>query len=283
MFKKVFACLLGILLLAGCNLPNRPINTTPTPDSVGTQVSQLLTRQPTLTVVQPTPAPSMTNAPSATPPQATETTAPPPTQSGPTPTSPTGDPKTSLGQPTWRDTLDTGKGWYLYETDQTKVAVDNGALALTGINANGWLGWSLTFTKPSQNFYIEGVFQPQTCSGADLYGLVFRAPDTDSGYFFGVTCDGKYNFHARNFKDDSDIVIAEMTPNSAIQPGAGTTNRLGVLANGDKITLYANGTSLKEFTDTTFKDKGYFGAFIAANNTAGFTTRMDEISLWQLP
>ena len=66
---------------------------------------------------------------------------------------------------------------------------------------SGWMGWSLTFSQKPQNFYLDAVFTPQTCSGADVYGLVFRAPDTESGYFFGVTCDGRYNLRSRDFGD----------------------------------------------------------------------------------
>jgi hypothetical protein len=271
------------LLLAGCNLPTQSMQT-PTPaeaDAVATQVSQLLTANPTFTVEQPsaTPAPSQTPEPAASPtPQAEATGAP-----APTATLISGDPRSSLGEPTWRDNLDTSDSFsYLYENEGTRVSHEPGALVLTGRTPNGWLGWTLTFKQQPQNFYLEGTFNTGACSGGDMYGLVFRAPDADGGYYAGFTCDGRYNLHARDFTDGSDKQIIALTSHSAIQTGP-TTNRIGIMVNGDKIGLYANGTLLQEVTDTTFTEKGYYGPLVAGNATTDFTVRLDEILLWTLP
>ena len=291
MWNKTISIVLLIILLpalAGCNLPTGFV-AAPTTDAVATQVAQLLTAAPTFTLPAPEAAPSDTPVP-ATPtlePTAADTQAPP-TQAAPaapaaSPTFPSGDPKSGLGAPTWHNTLDTGKNFYQYENDNTRVVMENGALALTGLSSNGWLGWSLTYSHPAQNFYLEGTFIPQTCSGADMYGLVFRAPSADAGYFFGVTCDGRYNLHARDFTAGTDTNLIQLTANSAIQAGSNQVNRLGVKANGDKIALYANGILLQEITDTAFTKEGSFGALVAANDTTGFTVKMDEISLWKLP
>ncbi len=280
------------LLLTACNLPSTPIAAAPTEDVVATRVSQMLTSAPTFTApaanptaanptaaptsaAQPTTAPSATTAPAAT--------SAPSATAAPSPTTPPGDPKNSLGKPNWSDTLDGGKSFYLFDNGNTRVTLENGALVLTGQNANGWLGWSLTFSHPAQNFYMEAVFNTQTCSGADTYGLVFRAPNENAGYFYNVTCDGKYSLHARDFSKDNDSPTVDLTSNSAIHPGSNQTNRLGVMANGDKIDLYANGILMHEITDSSYTAEGDFGALIAANATAGFTVRMEEISLWKLP
>jgi hypothetical protein len=161
--------------------------------------------------------------------------------------------------------------------------MEGGALVLTGLTANGWHGWSLTYSQKPHNFRLEAVFQTGTCTGADLYGLVFRAPDGSSGYFYGVTCDGRINLHARNFEDGTDTEIVALTGASQVTAGSNQTNRLGVNISDGKIQLFANGAMVQEVNDETFKDAGYFGAFVAANETAGFTVGMDEISLWKLP
>lgn len=285
--KLLLLSILLILLLASCNLPTRQQPTaTPPEDTVATQVSQLLTANPTFTpdqlVVTLTPSETPASA-TVTPTPAAATPTTEQAQPAPTATLLAGDPRNSLGQPTWQDNLDTSSSFsYLYENEGTRVSHEPGALLLTGRTANGWTGWSLTFKQQPQNFYLEGVFKPGACSGSDMYGLVFRAPNTDAGYFYGVTCDGRYNLHARKFTDGSDEQIINLTANSAIQSGS-TTNRVGVMVNGDKLSLYANGVLLQEVTSATFKDKGYFGGFVAANNTTDFTVRLDEIMLWTLP
>jgi hypothetical protein len=274
--------LLAALLLSGCNLPTAAEPTlAPTADAVATQVSQLLTQMPTLTTqAEPenTPEPAATEAETADIP----TDTPVPTAVEPTPTLAPSGPQESLGSPSWRDTLDTGKSFYQFETENTRVTHENGRLILSGLTANGWHGWSLTFTQQPGNFYIEAAMTPQACSGSDIYGLVFRAPDVSSGYFFGVTCDGRYNLLARDFEDGMNIPLVQLTSSDAIQSGADSTNRLGIMAQGDRFALYVNGTLLREIVDANF-EKGYFGAFVAANQTPGFTVWMDEISLWNLP
>ncbi len=301
MIKKFMTTLLAILLLSACSTP-QPEVSTPTADAVATQVAQLLTTMPTATatlaegVATPTVAPSdtpQTETATSTPLAETTTTATATTATptalaatetvAPTATLASQDPKLTLGEPSWTDTLDTSKSFYLYENDNTRVAHADSALLLTGVNANGWIGWSLTYNNQPQNFYLEGVFIPQSCSGADFYGVVFRAPNANAGYFYGVTCDGRYSLHARNFEDGSGKTLIDLTENAAIQKGANQTNRLGVMVKGDKIGVYANGILLQEVTDSTFPNQGYLGAFVSANDTPGFTVKLDEISLWTLP
>lgn len=276
--SKTFRILIIFVLMqmAACNIPSKS-TATPTSDAVATQVSQLLTLMPTPT----TPIQVETVTPTVVI-FATDTSEPPlPTQTPLTP-SPTAPPIENSREPDWRDTLDGGKAFYKFENENSRVTQQDGKLILTGLTPNGWLGWSLTFSQEPRNFNLEAVMIPQACSGTDLYGLVFRAPNANSGYFFGLTCDGRFNLHRRDFEDGTDEILAELTNHPAIQPGANAVNRIGVKAEDSKIGLYANGTLLEEFTDSTYQ-QGYIGAFVAANETAGFTVWMDEISLWNLP
>ena len=284
MRRAIFLILITILILPSCNAPQVDQSTaTPTVDAVATQVAVLQTNIPAETAAATTPtvaAATATIPPSATPEQDTAT----PTSEPATATATvSGELRDTLGTPSWTDSLDSAKAFYLYENDNTRVTHENGTLILTGTAANGWHGWSLTFSRQPQNFYIEAVISTQSCSGSDLYGLVFRAPNTESGYFFGVTCDGRYDLRTMNFADGSETNLLNLSASDKITAGANQTNRLGVMAKGDKIGLYANGSLLTEVTDTTYPDQGYFGAFIAANDTAGFSVKLDEIRLWNLP
>lgn len=271
--------LLCLLLLSACNLPTGPASLpTSTPDQVATQVSLQLTNLPAEAsptaalppVASATPQPSFTPAPSLTP------------QPSPSSTANPGDPATSLGAPTWQDSLDTGKNFYLYENDNTKIEAGDGKLELTGLTANGWLGWSLTYSQPSTNFYLEGTFQTRDCSANDIYGLVFRASKDNAGYFYGVTCDGRFNLWTRDFNKYTNAEILSLRQSRSIVSGSNQTNKLGILAQGDKISLYVNGTLVTETNDATYKD-GYFGVFVAANSTPKFRVDLDRIALWKLP
>jgi hypothetical protein len=274
---RITLFILTTILLVACNMPTTPL-ATETPDAIATQVSPLLTKVPTATSTAPQAQPSATSAPETT---ATATPTPTLTNTVAVDT-PTAVPTEADDPPDWKDTLDGGKSFYKYENDNTRVTQEGGHLALTGINANGWLGWSLTFSRKPANFRLEAVFTPQSCSGSDLYGIIFRAPNANAGYFFGMTCDGRYNLHARDFENDTDTVLVNTTNAPGILTGSNQTNRLAIRADGEKISLYANDTLLQEVNDSSFSS-GSFGAFVAANETTGFTAWLEEISLWNIP
>lgn len=281
--RKIIAFIsLGALLLSACSVLQPTVTEpTPTQDAVATQVTLLLTTMPTATM----PLPTATTAPIATLPA--ETSTPEAAASTPTtaasPTADASDPKLSLGEPHWTNNLDSSEVFYLFENEGTRVTHENSALVLTGRQANGWLGYSLTFSQQPINFYLEAEFETQTCAGTDVYGLVFRAPDTEAGYFYGITCDGQYYLRVINFKDGTNRPLINLTEGEGIQTGSNQANRLGVMANGERIGLYVNGSLQQEVTDATFTNQGYFGAFVAANQTVGFTVRLDDVSLWNLP
>jgi len=280
---RISLLILLSVALTACNLPTS-LSATATPDAIATQVSLLLTQAPAIEGAAASPnAATSTAAPTITNPPAPTATVEPPTPTiAPPAATMTSTPTEASDPPDWTDSLDGGKAFYKYENDNTRVTQAGGHLALTGLNANGWLGWSLTFSRKPGNFRLEAVFTTQACSGTDIYGLMFRAPNANMGYFFGITCDGRYSLHVRDFENDTDTMLINTATATGIIAGSYQTNRLGIHAEGEKISLYANGTLLQQINDTTYS-AGNFGAFVAANETPGFTVWMEEISLWNIP
>lgn len=277
MQKIVPFILVVSLILAGCNLPtNAEALPTPTTDLVATEVSALLTAQPTQ---QPTLPPQPTLTPMTVPTMTLEPATPTVTAQ-PSPTTVAGDPAVTYGQPTWTDALDNAKNFYLYENDNTKVEEETGSLALVGRNANGWLGWSLTYAQQPANFYGEMTFITRDCASNDLYGMVFRANKENAGYFYGMTCDGKISLYTRDFNNNTNAELLSAQSAPSALTGSNQTNRLGVQATGSKLSLYVNGVLAAEVNDSTYAS-GYLGAFIAANQTAGFRVDLDTVKLWK--
>jgi hypothetical protein len=291
MRKYIIYAILGFTLLSGCI--SAPKAATPSQSQIDTQVAIILTRAatetveptlvPTLPPLTATPAPPQsTSTATAIPTTAPTATSTPvtPTQVPPTPTTPATDPKLSLGKPTWTDNFQTGKSFGMMDTDETKVEALNGHLYLTAKNANGFHGWTMSI-REIQNFYLEATFKTGDCSGKDRYGLVFRSPTTfDKGYFFGVTCDGNFDF--RRWDTDGFTVINDYSKSSSISTGSNQVNRLGVMAKGNNFTFYVNGNQVGSATDDTFTDSGTFGMFIASLNTENLTIEADEIAYWKL-
>lgn len=267
-----------IFLLTSCNLPAG--QATATPDLVATQVTALLTSQPSPQPLEPTDAP----LPSATPEAAATLT--PTETSQPTPTATTlpTDPREFLGAPDFTDTLDSGKSFGLenqtYDDDYTLIRVQNGALIFTSKYAIGYRGWRTGGTR-LKDAYIEAPMQVGDCSGMDTYGLVYRSPDYSKGYWFQVTCGGNWAFGYWDGEKYVNLTDGSNT-SGAILTGSNQTNRLGVMATGSTHKLYVNGKLIAEVQDETFTDAGSFGAVIAAFLTPNFTVSISEFAYWKM-
>jgi hypothetical protein len=278
-----------LLALAGClPQPATPVNVD---ELVATTVSSTLTAQappPTLPSTQPpvtvdtpvaTAPPSATSVPTLVPPTSTPiATATPPATNTPTPIA--GDPRTALGQPTWRDTFSSATGWNLGADPYTEAEVEDGQFVLTGLTTAD--GWRLTWPE-IESAYLEATIRTRTCQGSDEYGLIFRVPDKhdpNEGYLFGFTCDGRYFLRTWDGENMNSLIGA--TSASALQAGSDKTNRIGVWAEDDEFSLYANGTLLAKIQDGAFPDKGGFGYFIGARQTVDFTIESDEIAYWNI-
>ncbi len=301
--KTIFVLMIMASYLCGCSFPGAA---TPSPATaqaiqVATQVALMLTptivsssptspmvdnptatTAPSETAVPPSQTPLPTNTPTSTltptltlTPTVTLTSTLQPTQT-PLP----GDPKANLGAPTWSTTFTNDKAFGLdsgpADDPEYRFEVKNGAMVMTGKKPDGFHAWRLTIQNIS-NFYLEGTFQTGDCTGLDRYGLMFRAPDTETGYFFGVSCDGQFNL--RNLASSGFSDIEKWTKNSAIQTGSNQTNRLGVMAKDNKLSLYVNGQHLGDFTDSSYTS-GVFGYFIASTNTPNLTVQSNSIQYW---
>ena len=198
-----------------------------------------------------------------------------------TPTTVAGDPRTALGEPTWRDRFANANDWTLGEDSFTEAEIEDERLALTGKTSTD--GWRVSVPE-IDDFYLEGTFRTGTCSGNDHYGFIFRVPDrhdANEGYLLGLTCDGR--FWLRLWDGENMETLVPLTADSVIVQGTNQTNRLGVWAEGETLKLYANGKLLRELTDDGLTDQGGFGLFVGARRTDDFTVFVSEVAYWNLP
>jgi hypothetical protein len=261
--------------------PEPPTVTPPPPTPTETVLA------PTATV-QPTQGPTATAGPSAVPtftPVASLTAETTPQKGGgaPTATPVAGDPRTSLGNATWKDSMDSAKNWPVDTDKFLKVLFKNGYMTLTALTQEA--GWRLPLTSAVSNGYIEGTFHTQACNGQDYYGLIFRIPESakpDQGYIFGLTCDGRYMLKAWDGRAKPKGVMTTLLDykaSPAINKGANQNNRVGVMLSDKSISLYANGTLLQTLKDGTF-GKGYFGVVINPDQTKNLVVDVDEVEYW---
>ncbi len=191
-----------------------------------------------------------------------------------------GDGELQLGSPDWRDPLDNGNAWYLLTTANTEFEVDDGKLRMLSRQPGFGEEWGLVTKGPLTDFYLEATFiTGEECSGKDRYGVLVRAPDPNSGYVYGFSCDGRYRIY--KWDGENYRALQEWTSSGFILSGPEQTNKLGIWLEGNTIKLYANGKLLVELEDNEF-DNGRFGLFIGSANTNNFEVFVDEVAYWEL-
>jgi hypothetical protein len=297
----IFSILVVVLIIAAssCSMPV-PAEATPepvlelTPDAIYTAAVQTVVAQ--LTESAPTPEPTQTQPlPEATLP--VEDTLVPTEQASPTPLptatptlSPTSqaepttppsaeDPTLNLGSATWRDTFENDTNWALVSDEHSRFEVRDGQMVMQSYNADFWNSWALT-PPTIEVFYLEAQGASGACAGRDRWGLFFRAPDYTRGYLFGLSCDGRYALWL--WDGSREVYLVDWTDSPHILEGADQTNRIGVKADGNRLTMYANGHFLAEVRDDSFAS-GRFGLFVGAAATPGYTVKVDEVAYWLNP
>ena len=294
--KALLLLIILLLLVTACSSePEGPSFT-----ATSTAAEAELTQAAQTIIAQLTQAaagvPSSTPVPPTLPPTLTPTL-PPPTPTGPTPTAsetppptttplptitstPTyipGDPRGELGASDWQADFTQNASWFTFDGENASILRKNGTLVLTAKNTDILEIWSLSYPVLT-DFYLEyTVITGQVCQGRDRYGMVVRAPDPNSGYVFGVSCDG--SFRLRYWDGVEFTVLQDWTASELINTGPGVFNRLGIKAEAEKLTLYVNGGSLAEVEDDTLSE-GKFGAFIKGEGTAGFRATVTEVFYW---
>lgn len=206
------------------------------------------------------------------------------TPSGPTPTGVAGDPRTTLGKPTWTDAMNAGDNWPTGADPSgfTEIGFQNGFMELSALKPID--GWRLTFDKLT-NAYIEMTVNSGSCLSQDRYGLIARVPsltDANRGYLFGFTCDGKFSIRKWDGASNSMTNFIVWKTNAAINAGTNKVNRMGVMMNGNKLSIYANGVLLGDVLDNTWLE-GNFGIFAGAHESTNVMFKVDELNYWKLP
>ena len=300
-------CLL--VLLSACSLPfgnkveESTITPTLPPDAAAyTQSAETIIAQITQAIAgTPTPAASTeATAEQAVNSTSTSSGAESPSPTGPTPASSTtafpsptfipsitpsptwipDDPRNDFGEPDWSANFNEKFTWYTFDEPTASIWMENGELLLSAKNSDIFDIWSLSWPN-IDDFYLEYTFVVgERCIGEDRYGIVFRAPDPQSGYLFGVNCKGEFDLRYWDGKDFSEIVA--WTASEYINIGGGAANRLGVRAEGESLSLYINGHQVNKIKDSS-SSEGKFGAFIKAELIDGFNARILEVTYWDLP
>jgi hypothetical protein len=217
----------------------------------------------------PTPAPTPTEEPTVELPTATiaptSTRAPTPK---PKPTATTASVPTGVGV-LFSDDFSSQQatednGWNFDSTDNVDRAWAPNQYTIS-VHKTNYLGYG---TPDGEYTDFGAEAEAQATSEYAKYGLRFRIADGDNYYIFVITTDGKYYVDKLVQDEWADPSPVKSTASQYIKKGK-VKNRLGVLAQGSKISLYINGFLVKTFTDDSI-DSGSVGVLAGAgdNDTA---------------
>lgn len=266
--------------------PLSPPPTQPAPTVVAGEPASPPPPTPTSEPTQaPTPLPPATEPPSPTPTAGASPTATP----LPTPSGPPLDPQARWGSPTLVDNMDSDANWAgqdgsLPDTPNIRLSLQNGEMLVTGKRLffeTWWFSWPFL-----SDFYLQMTARPAACAGKDAYGFILRGPPRGTGsghgYVVAVSCDGAVMVRRIDGTDPySAVDLLGWTPSGAVKAGAEQTNIVGVLAEGDRLTVYVNGFKVAEVVDATYRE-GRFGLWVRPDQTLNFTYAVDSLAYWDL-
>jgi len=280
MRSKLFLFLIIVLgfTLAACTRPAKE----PPLDRTATMQAATLTAETAL-------PDSRTPPPSASPiitPSAVPSETPPPSE-GPSATAPElapDDPRygLNLASPDYHDNFTSQTTWSGPNFAGAVNMWDDGRHSATDNFADEYIWWSTTKDElDTGNLYAEITVEMGDCSGKDGYGFAVRVSGEmrNSGYTLEFTCDGSYRI--RKLIVGSVVTLIDWTSSEQIQLGPNNVNRMGFLADGNQLYVFANGEVLDQFEDGDLVS-GNFGLYANAANTPGLTVYFDDFSLWYL-
>jgi hypothetical protein len=201
------------------------------------------------------------------------------------------DPYLSLGDPNMEDPMNGGNigDWttpdgVLPDDDYIRMQVDGAKFYVTGKSA-GWTTWYFAW-RSMADFYLETTFNSGNCSDGDSYGLIIRGPQHMAGISYGYvvafTCDGQYTvFRLDGANPYSTVDLVSLTTSENVYAGANQQNIMGIRAEGDTLTIYANGYQIAQVTDGRY-DEGRYGLFVSPVLTTDYTYRVVHMAYWLL-
>jgi hypothetical protein len=282
MMRRAATVLLLALTAAACNRQAAA----PPASMLQTGVAATLTAAPPLPATRTSP-PSAT--PSSTPlpptPSAIPTDTPGPTATITIPPLPPDDPRNGLSLnlafPDYGDTFVDRFTWGELSDPGAVNTWEDGRLKTSDLLADGFIWWSGTLPDAAAgDFFAEVTAEIQDCAGKDAAGFAGRigGVNLNSGYTLEISCDGHYRL--REFSEGAVTILRDWTAAEAIVQGPDATNRLGLLAQGDRITPFINGVALGPAVQDPSLGYGTFGLYAMARETPGVVVIYDDFALW---
>jgi hypothetical protein len=111
------------------------------------------------------------------------------------------------------------------------------------------------------------------------YGLVCRAQDNNSGYYFFLNSDGSYAIQVRDGADINWLTEA-WTESDSIRQEPDALNRMMAVCVEDYLALYINNNLVYEVRDFTYQE-GMAGMAVTLLDSGSVTVNFDNLLIWE--
>ena len=129
------------------------------------------------------------------------------------------------------------------------------------------------------DYYLEVTAEARLCRGEDAFGLMFRAPNDQSGYRFLINCNGMITL--QQVIGGTPSPILDWTQSGILEPGLPFPMNIGILVSGKTIRIYLNQELQLDIQKDVFREGGLVIYARAAGDTP-ITVNFSGIRVYQL-
>jgi hypothetical protein len=160
-----------------------------------------------------------------------------------------------VAQPLFRDEFILGQtgDWFLESDDSGSTTIVPEQLLIEVKEPD--LVQYATLTEPTfSDFSLQVDGRLLSGSSHSSYGVLFRMQGPEQFYRFEVTADGTYLLERHDAGGSRNLFMGDWHDSEAINEGLNVVNKLGVRANGSKVSLFVNDEFLQEVTDSAYQE-----------------------------
>lgn len=181
-----------------------------------------------------------------------------------------------LGQIIVKDGFADEEDWQTFRSDQGNAVLSNGELTLAmqntagAVESYGSLPWL-------ENYYLTMQVTLPICSTPeDVYGVIFKAGDSENNVRIWFNCLGQTRVEAR--VKNKLQPLTDWESNGLVRPGAPQKYRLGILVQDDLIRAFVNDKLIVETKESTLSPGG-FGVTVRSSGMAPITVSFSALRI----
>jgi hypothetical protein len=184
----------------------------------------------------------------------------------------------NIGPILLEDDFSSQEGWTLTHSEAGGVAYGINEITIAIGETNAYL-FSIREAPIFTDFYLEITAEPNLCRELDEYGVLFRISPTIDYYRFSLSCDGRVRLD-RVYGGQASSPQPWLY-SGAVPPGAPSSSRLGISADGQEMSFFVNGQYQFSINDPLLTSGGV-GVFARSVNEKAVTVNFSDLIVYEV-